>query len=77
LADKDTIDGYTDAIKSSKDKLDKEELQQLKEDNKQRRVERAETIKDYNNSIKALMDAKRTLVAQKKRTIRFYKTNSI
>ena len=66
LADKGTIDGYTDAIKSSKDKLDKEELQQLKEDNKQRRVERAETIKDYNNSIKALMDAKRTLVAQKK-----------
>ena len=73
LADKGTIDGYTDAIKLSKDKLDKAELQQLKEDNKQRRSDRSETIKDYNNSIESLMNAKRTLVAQKKSLSDFIK----
>ena len=73
LADKGTIESYQEAIDSQKDILNKEELKQLKEDNKQRRAERSEKIQDYNKSIRALMDAKKSLFEKQKELKGFIK----
>lgn len=66
LIDKNTIEDYQKVIDLNKDKLEKAEIKQLKEENKQRKADRSSKIQDYNKSIKALMEAKKKLIAKKK-----------